>query len=115
MIKAVRLLSRILIVLAFSIMIFSCGNSNEPRTSISEHEAKMVAEGQVKTLLKSPSTADFSGLADTKIIPIEDGYKVVGFVDSQNGFGATIRSNYSVEIYFDKEKSEVMYRNLKVE
>lgn len=86
----------------------------EKRTSISEHEAKAVAEGQVELLLKSPSTADFSGLSDTKITAITDGYKVVGYVDSQNSFGATIRSAYSVDIFLDKESGDIMYKNLNV-
>ena len=63
------------------------------RESISKHEAKVVAEGEVKMMLKSPSTANFSGLAETEIISIKKGYMVSGFVDSQNSFGAMVRTN----------------------
>jgi hypothetical protein len=44
-------------------------------------------------MLKSPSTANFSGLAETEIISIKKGYMVSGFVDSQNSFGAMVRTN----------------------
>ena len=83
------------ILFIFSLM-YSCGNS-EPRTSISEHEAKVVAESQVKSLLVSPSTAEFSSLSNTDISKITDGWKVSGFVDSQNRFGGTIRTKYTIE------------------
>ena len=43
--------------------------ASKQRTSISKHEVKAVAEGQVETVLKAPSTAKFSGLRDTKIEP----------------------------------------------
>ena len=89
--------------------------SNEKRTYISELEAKIVAEGQIETVLKSPSTADFSGIGDTKFTPIKDGYTVRGYVDSQNSFGATLRSNYSIDIWVDQSSGKIMYKNLKIE
>ena len=102
-----------LIATVFALFLSSCGSGTpEKRTSITEHEAKLVAEGQVETLIKSPSTADFSGLGETSIEPIKDGYNVTGYVDSQNSFGAIIRSNYSVDIYLDKTSGEIMYKNL---
>ena len=93
-------------------------DTNEPatkRTSVSEYEAKAVAEGQIKAVLKAPSTATFSGLRDTKFEPIENGYRVIGHVDSQNSFGAMIRSKYSVEIFVDIATGDIMYRNIKVD
>jgi len=115
--KTMKHIFSALTITAFLFFAFGSGGNSTPekRTSISEHEAKAVAEGQVEALLKSPSTADFSGLRDTKIAPITDGYKVVGYVDSQNSFGATIRSTYSAEIYLDKASGNIMYKNLNVE
>jgi hypothetical protein len=118
--KSVKHLASFFLAAAFLVLAIASGNSgsektNEKRTSISQYEAKAVAEGQVKTLLKSPSTAKFSGLRDTKIEPIVDGHKVTGYVDSQNSFGATIRTSYSVEIYLDKDSGDIMYKNLKTE
>lgn len=108
----------IIISLLF-ILIYTCNSgeseSDTPRTSIDKYEAKYVAEEQIKLNLKSPSTAEFSTWGYTVITPIPFGYEVSGYVDSQNGFGAMIRSNYSVEIYFDKSSGNINYRNLKVE
>ncbi len=110
-----------IIVSILLLSIFTCdgdesqSQSDTPRTSMSDAEAKLVAEMKVKTLLKSPSTAKFSGWGDTNIKSLSNGYKITGFADSQNSFGAIIRTNYSIEIYFDKSSEEFKYRNLKVE
>lgn len=60
-----------------------------------ESEANIMAQGFIKQVLKSPSTADFPFLDYTTTI---DGsrYTVVSYVDSENGFGAMIRSNWRV-------------------
>ncbi len=68
-------------------------------------EAKVMAESFLKDKLVSPSTAEFSGILDTKIAPIEDcSYKVIGFVDSQNSFGGQIRSSYIAIVQYNLEK-----------
>jgi hypothetical protein len=64
-------------------------------------DAKYYAHEQVLKLLKSPSTADF-GLWDEKAITWNNGeyygYTIKGYVDSQNSFGATLRTRYSVNV-----------------
>lgn len=79
-------------------------------------QAKVFAETQVKTRLKSPSTAEFNWNADDNIEKVNDTtFLVTGYVDSQNSFGAALRSNYSCTIvYLDKEKM-VRCDNLVVE
>lgn len=59
----------------------------------SESQANVMAQGMIKQLLKSPSTADFPFLDYTTTIN-GNRYIVVSHVDSQNGFGAMIRSNW---------------------
>jgi hypothetical protein len=62
--------------------------------------AWVAAEGFVKGRLKAPSTADFGGLADFQnpddcVTYLGDGrYRVRGWVDAQNGFGAKIRTRW---------------------
>lgn len=63
--------------------------------------AAVMCEGFVKKRLKSPGTADFPGVTSddyAKTATLHDTtpwmYKVTGVVDSQNGFGATVRSDY---------------------
>ena len=61
----------------------------------SESQAKIMAQGMVKQLLKSPSTADFPSF-DYTTTNVGNQYTVVSYVDSQNGFGAMIRSTWRV-------------------
>ena len=74
------------------------------------------AEGFVEKMLKSPSTAEFPGVIekDKHITDLGEGkYKINSWVDSQNGFGATIRTNFSCTIIFEGNK--VRYENLILE
>lgn len=74
------------------------------------------AEDAVKKRLKSPSTAKFPRTIEKdkhiKYLGNKE-YQIVSWVDSQNSFGAMVRSNFSVIIVFDNEK--VSFRNLKIE
>jgi len=61
--------------------------------------AFVMSQNFVKQRLKSPSSADFpySSSDGVHIGRVADcSYQVIAFVDSQNGFGARIRSRYSV-------------------
>lgn len=82
--------------------------ANSGRGSGEEIMAVIKAEGFVTERLKSPSTADFGGGIITPSrtrakFRGDSTYYVTGSVDSQNGFGATVRSSFSIEI---KRKSE---------
>ncbi|NUS29800.1 MAG: hypothetical protein HOV92_37055 [Streptomyces sp.] len=78
-------------------LVTSCSSDGKPL----DGAAAVMCEDFVKQRLKSPGTADFPGVMDadyanTKVLsdtrPWK--YEVTGVVDSQNGFGATVRSNY---------------------
>lgn len=76
----------------------ACSGSS---TTPSHTDAEVMCEKFVKNRLKSPGTADFPGVTDddyakTKVLSNAKPwkYKVTGVVDSQNGYGATVRSNY---------------------
>lgn len=70
-------------------------------TAEEEYQIKSWAEENVKAILKSPSTAKFPG---SFLSPYEDWsfskdgnkFTVSSYVDSQNGFGATIRSDFII-------------------
>lgn len=63
-------------------------------------EACVMAEKFVSRQLLSPSTAKFSGYSDTSAMNVGGGdFIVTGWVDSQNVFGATIRSTYSAFLH----------------
>lgn len=65
-----------------------------------ETEAWVMAKGFVKNALRSPSTADFGGVFDQSpnCSEVSGSWKCIGWVDAQNGFGATIRNYFSVTI-----------------
>ena len=71
--------------------------------------AWVMAQGFVKERLKSPSTADFgSVLGGTYQLPRdhvtrlgEKTFKAVGWVDSQNAFGATVRTDFVVKLEYE--------------
>jgi len=112
--RAIKHVLSVISVCLFLFLAYSSGESDTPekKTSVSKAEAKVVAEGQVETLLKAPSTAKFSGWGDTEMTPVGNGFKVSGYVDSQNGFGAMIRSTYSVKIFVDVASGDIMYKNM---
>lgn len=53
----------------------------------------------VERNLKSPSTANFAPMSQSTISDLGNGrWRVVAWVDSENGFGAMIRSGYTAEL-----------------
>lgn len=54
-------------------------------------DAHQACETKVRAQLRAPSTARFS---DRYARETDGGFSVSGSVDSQNGFGAMVRSNY---------------------
>lgn len=81
-------------------MIGSIGGDSSTSNSASNNKllAYDYAEDFVKKQLKSPSTANFPGVSEENKQTIDLGggkYQINSWVDSQNGFGATIRTNFS--------------------
>lgn len=99
------------VLIAFSIMIglpiygihslFS-GGDEEPKVKVyTEQKALFQSEYFVKQRLKSPSTADFCYLHESNVQKLNDStFRVVSCVDSQNGFGAIVRSVYSCKLTY---------------
>lgn len=80
------------VITVVSVWLFnSCSRPHEPSST----EAGLVCEQFVKDRLKSPSTASFSG---TAAYGIGGGYSATTTVDSQNSFGATLRSTWTCEV-----------------
>ena len=50
------------------------------------------------TQLKSPASAQFPVDTISIVGDDESGYRVSGFVDSQNGYGAMIRNDFTAEV-----------------
>jgi len=80
--------------------------AREPGTCGSEPMAFIMSQAPVSDMLKSPATAEFpsSNAPGVSIQRIEDcKFRVSAFVDSENGFGAMIRSPYTAELIHNKE------------
>lgn len=86
-----------------------------------EGEARMLpirlcnaAQEAVSSQLKSPATAEFSSCTIPGVyFEWADGsgvYSIKGHVDSQNGFGAMIRSRYVVKMYSPDDKNFTIVR-----
>lgn len=65
-----------------------------------EVAAGIIAQNAVKVQLKSPASADFPLGASVVIKPGHNLYVVRSYVDSQNSFGAMIRTNYVVTLSY---------------
>ncbi len=107
-------------ILAIFTFIFLAFGSEDNNSSSSTETNKMLAynyaEHFVKQRLKSPSTAEFPGIfekADHITELGNDEYLINSWVDSQNSFGAMIRSKFSCKIIFKDDKVRV--ENLVIE
>lgn len=89
----------------------SCATYKPPfDTKLSAYTTATMA---VKSRLKAPSTAVFQSSMYANITNIGDKYTVSSYVDSQNSFGATLRSNFVVKLRLDGEQFEVL--DIKIE
>lgn len=94
------------IIIGFVSCCNSCGSSSTSTTESEqskEIEAFVASQSIVEDNLKAPSTAKFpyytsDGVSVTKLST--DKYRVTAFVDSENSFGAMIRTTYSITIIF---------------
>lgn len=96
----------LLIVLGISMStLISVGDSlSEPSTTIapavSDTQVNIMAENYVETILKSPSTAKFPNLQFTHYDLGNNKHQIVSYVDSQNSYGATVRSDWSATLTY---------------
>ncbi len=89
-------MKRIFVILLVSIMLFSlcsCFASDPKR------DAWVCAQDIVKKSIKTPSTAKFCSYSEATITDLgDDNYRVEGYVDAQNTYGAVIRSNFDAHL-----------------
>jgi len=97
------------ILLLISISIFNTPDTKEN----DEIKAFTSCQFFVEKRLKSPASAKFH-LEDFSFLKYEDNsYSIKSYVDSQNGFGAMIRSDFICRIKFN-DKNEAILENLEI-
>ena len=69
-----------------------------------EVDLEIMSQDYVKNVLKSPSTAKFPNITGWKFHKDKEEIIIQSYVDSQNGFGATIRSEFQIVCTPDKSK-----------
>ena len=102
-------------LLAFTVIAIICGcviaigviSSGNGGSGVSEgastSKAYIMCKDFVKIKLVAPSTAKwpfFQEITVQKFKNLPDAYRVIGYVDAQNGFGAFIRSHYTCDISY---------------
>lgn len=88
----------------FGLLVYNIPRDDQPPSARPAYESNTnkilayhQAERYVKKHLKSPSTAAFPKVSEfiNHITGTDEQYKIVSWVDSQNGFGAMIRTKWS--------------------
>lgn len=75
-----------------------------------------ITQGYVQEHLKSPSTAEFPWADKVKVKRLTGcRYLVQGYVDAQNGFGAMVRTQYSVEVEPTQKSGEWRFLSLSMD
>ena len=105
-VTAGKLILTIIVVGIITSAVLSSGSSSNSSstsraTAVSDTQVNIMAENYVEQVLKSPSTAEFPTLAFTHSDLGNNKHQIVSYVDSQNSFGAMIRSNWSVVLTYN--------------
>jgi len=73
--------------------------SGSNKSDDSETDAKICAKKAVEDRLKAPSTADFCSYTEMDATYLgDDRWKITGYVNAENSFGAMVRQNWTVTL-----------------
>lgn len=101
--KPVSALALILVVLILvaCVVIGILGRKSSGPSGPDQFTARVMCEKFVKDRLKAPASAEFAPGSETHTLAKGKGaYKITSWVDSQNSFGAMIRTNYTCEVSY---------------
>lgn len=96
----VGLITLVIMIILVSMCTRSCNQAGKNST-VGKSEAYIVAQKFVEAKLISPSTADFPFSYDFCTEYKDSIFVVKGYVDSQNAFGAEIRTMYEITIKYN--------------
>ena len=84
-----------LLPLGVALAVAACGDVSVAPTN---RGACLAAQEMIRERLVSPATAKFQPCRDQQVTHSGTEWRVTGYVDSQNRFGATIRSSYTATL-----------------
>lgn len=95
----------IAICLIFGFIVSQCNEDNKSKPGSKHIAAYIHSQTDIKNLLKSPASAEFPYYSESFVNynPTTQTYTVNAYVDSQNSFGAMLRTNYSGTFSEDTE------------
>ncbi|HDK7176469.1 TPA: hypothetical protein PTV31_003079 [Clostridium botulinum] len=107
--KKNKFLKAVLLCLSITLCLgifVGCGDSSgRGNESEERYKAYETAKSYVEDNLKSPTTAEFASIDEAKITKLkQDEYKIESYVNSENGFGAKVKSTFSCRIVVDYDK-----------
>lgn len=88
--------------LLLGLLLSGCGSDSvsEDIVTPDKFSAHFIAKEMIKGMLKDPEGAEFPSITDIQITNLGNGtWTVLGYVDGKNGFGATQRVKYKVEMH----------------
>lgn len=102
----------ILVAVLLTVLLSFC----EGDRTVDKYNADVFAEDFVKEKLKSPSSAKFASTSEKTIKEVETNvWEVSGWVDSENSFGASIRSNFKVKMEYDPEEESWTLKDISID
>jgi len=111
----------VLIVIVIAVFVVSSNDKKQEvvqdvKKEPSRTEVCVQAQMLIEQTLKSPATADFPVCNDFSITRTTDGgYIVESYVDSQNGFGALIRTDFTIAFSYINGGKQVITEALTVD
>lgn len=96
----------LLLLIGGCTVLSSVAGGSDSDTDDAEAYVTIACREWVKERLKAPSTADFP--RDESVTASGGVYTVSGSVDSQNSFGATVRSSFTCRARHDSEASTLV-------
>lgn len=100
------ILIALVIVVAYAInMMFFPDAKFSNVDSVDDFDACWMAQKFVLDQLKAPATANFAACRQPDSVVTGSGrvWKVESWVDAQNGFGAQLRTNFTVKLVYDPD------------
>ncbi|SIQ95792.1 hypothetical protein SAMN05421829_108143 [Aromatoleum tolulyticum] len=96
--KPVSRRTQVIVLLGLVAVIVALANAPRDGNATDDFSATAACQSVIKRGLKAPSSASFASGKDLVRRRPDGSVNVIGYVDAQNGFGATLRNEYECEL-----------------